>query len=61
VAAQGSGAQADGEAGVTYLIVIGGTLAAGVIPALAYVGYRAAKARERKKVSRSRRDKKIDL
>lgn len=46
---------------MTYLIVFGGSLVAGAVPLLAYVAYRAGKARKRHRVSRSRREKKISL
>jgi len=44
-----------------YAMVIGGVLAAGLIPAVAYGTYRAAKQREREKLSRSSRRKKLEL
>jgi heme/copper-type cytochrome/quinol oxidase subunit 2 len=54
-------AQASGEAGVTYLVVFGGTIAAGVVPVLAFVAYKVRKSRQKEKEARKRRRKKIEL
>jgi heme/copper-type cytochrome/quinol oxidase subunit 2 len=55
-----SEAHACGEAGVTYLVVFGGTVAAGVVPVLAYVAYKFRKSRQKEKEARRRRRKKIE-
>jgi hypothetical protein len=46
---------------VIYLVVIGGTLAAGIVPALGYVAYKSRKSRRWAKEARKRRDDMIKL
>jgi hypothetical protein len=46
---------------VTYLVVLGGTVAAGAVPVLAFIAYQFRKSRRGEKEARRRRRKKIDL
>jgi hypothetical protein len=46
---------------MTYLVVLGGTVAAGAVPVLAFIAYKVAKARKRRSEARKRRRRKIKL
>jgi hypothetical protein len=46
---------------VVYVLVLGGAVAAGAVPVLAFVAYKATKSAHRQKEARRRRLKKIEL
>lgn len=46
---------------MTYVMVLGGTLAAGAVPILGFVGYKVWQADKRRRQAQSRRRTKIQL